>query len=382
MNQDSGQALLGRNAELEAEIARLRRALEAAKQNTTRLEAKLGRAEARGRAELTSMRAMVAAAQASGSATRKLVHEAKAEAGRAALEGRAKLAAADAMERKLRLALAAGDMGIWERRGASGDLALDERCRGLFGLPHDAPVTLNGLLERVHPSDRAAVRAAVLALSEPGVAAGDLAIEFGVSDPDNDAAEGRWVAMLARAPAGAKKRGGGGTPERVLGAVRDVTEQKHAAACFDALADLVPGLLWSNDPRGVTGWYNRRWFEFTGQARRTRAATAGWISSTPTTATARTAASRTRWTPAGRSNKSTASAGPPTARGTASGWRRAPCAARGAASCAGTAAPQTSARSARRRGGSGRGRRPGTAGMPPPPARNGQGPKGSKEVRW
>ncbi len=266
MNQDSGQALLGRNAELEAEIARLRRALEAAKQNTTRLEAKLGRAEARGRAELTSMRAMVAAAQASGSATRKLVHEAKAEAGRAALEGRAKLAAADAMERKLRLALAAGDMGIWERRGASGDLALDERCRGLFGLPHDAPVTLNGLLERVHPSDRAAVRAAVLALSEPGVAAGDLAIEFGVSDPDNDAAEGRWVAMLARAPAGAKKRGGGGTPERVLGAVRDVTEQKHAAACFDALADLVPGLLWSNDPRGVTGWYNRRWFEFTGQA--------------------------------------------------------------------------------------------------------------------
>ena len=37
-------------------------------------------------------------------------------------------------------------------------------------------------------------------------------------------------------------------------------------------------------------------------------------------------------------------------------------------------------------GGSERGRRPGTAGMPlplpPPSARNGQGPKGSKEVRW
>ena len=71
MNQDSGQALLRRNAELEAEVARLRRALESAKQNTTRLEAKLGRAEARGRAELASMHAMVAAAQASGSATRK-----------------------------------------------------------------------------------------------------------------------------------------------------------------------------------------------------------------------------------------------------------------------------------------------------------------------
>lgn len=36
-------------------------------------------------------------------------------------------------------------------------------------------------------------------------------------------------------------------------------------ARFRAVTDVVPDLLWSNDPRGVVTWYNRRWTEQTGQ---------------------------------------------------------------------------------------------------------------------
>ena len=59
---------------------------------------------------------------------------------------------------------------------------------------------------------------------------------------------------------------------RMVGIVTDITEQKEAEealreseARLQAVADLVPDLLWSNDPGGVTDWYNRRWLDYTGQ---------------------------------------------------------------------------------------------------------------------
>jgi|GEM_PF-5992870 len=41
---------------------------------------------------------------------------------------------------------------------------------------------------------------------------------------------------------------------------------RESEARFRAVADLVPDLLWSNDPQGVTNWYNQRWYEYTGQS--------------------------------------------------------------------------------------------------------------------
>jgi len=53
---------------------------------------------------------------------------------------------------------------------------------------------------------------------------------------------------------------------------QDVTERRQTEDAlreseerFRAVADLVPDLLWSNDPGGMVTWYNRRWMEYTGQ---------------------------------------------------------------------------------------------------------------------
>ncbi|HZG67258.1 MAG TPA: PAS domain-containing protein, partial [Herpetosiphonaceae bacterium] len=58
-----------------------------------------------------------------------------------------------------------------------------------------------------------------------------------------------------------------------LGVGIDIHERKLAEealreseARFRAVADLVPDLLWSSDPRGARDWYNRRWLDYTGQS--------------------------------------------------------------------------------------------------------------------
>jgi PAS domain S-box len=62
----------------------------------------------------------------------------------------------------------------------------------------------------------------------------------------------------------------GGEP-RLLAVTVDLTARRQAEAArreseaqMRAIADLVPDLLWSNEPDGHVNWYNKRWHEYTG----------------------------------------------------------------------------------------------------------------------
>ncbi|MGG6293349.1 PAS domain S-box protein [Leptolyngbya sp. AN02str] len=63
-----------------------------------------------------------------------------------------------------------------------------------------------------------------------------------------------------------------GNPKFVLAIVLDITARKQAeeaareaAADFQAIANLVPDLLWRNDASGHSSWFNQRWLDYTGQ---------------------------------------------------------------------------------------------------------------------
>jgi PAS domain S-box-containing protein len=74
-----------------------------------------------------------------------------------------------------------------------------------------------------------------------------------------------WDVSVAPLP------GADGTPHRLMGVSRDVTEQRRAEErvreseeLFRQLAESIPQLAWMTDPEGNIFWYNQRWYDYTG----------------------------------------------------------------------------------------------------------------------
>ncbi|MBV9958394.1 MAG: PAS domain-containing protein, partial [Acidobacteria bacterium] len=86
-----------------------------------------------------------------------------------AAERRAKDALEES-EQRLRVALDAARMGAWQLDLKTGRLDCTSLCKSNYGLPPDAELTYQGLVEIVHPEDRDGMRAEVeRALSEHDV---------------------------------------------------------------------------------------------------------------------------------------------------------------------------------------------------------------------
>jgi len=118
-------------------------------------------------------------------------------------------------EEKLRLAKDAARMGAWDWDLVTGELVWTERCKALFGLPPDAPVTYEGFLAALVPEDRPRVEEAVGEAIEHGT---DYDVEMRVRLP---AGRIRWVASHGRA-----FRDEAGRAVRMAGMALDVSGQK------------------------------------------------------------------------------------------------------------------------------------------------------------
>jgi PAS domain S-box-containing protein len=132
---------------------------------------------------------------------------------------------------QLRLATEAGEIGLWDIDVSSGALFWDMRCRTMFGVAADTPVTIDTFYACLHPIDRKAVTAALTAALEPGVRA-TYDVEFRVVGPDGDAM--RWVA--------AKGRGvfdEAGRCLRCVGTAIDITARKRSEMRLQELNEML-----------------------------------------------------------------------------------------------------------------------------------------------
>jgi PAS domain S-box-containing protein len=126
-----------------------------------------------------------------------------------------------ASEQRSRLALDVAQLGTWSWRGAGNLLSADARFRELCGLGPNEPLSVEGVLSRVHADDRAAADAAVRdALAPSGD--GRFKAEVRCVQPDGDL---RW--LVARGVTEFATSGGELRPARMLGTVMDVTTRKR-----------------------------------------------------------------------------------------------------------------------------------------------------------
>ena len=123
---------------------------------------------------------------------------------------------------RLRLATLAAGVGIWDLEPRSGVLVWDERCKTAFGLPADAPVTMDVWVAALHPEDRDAATAAVERALDPE-GEGIFDVEYRAITPAGDT---RWLRATGRAFF--ERIDGRRQPVRFTGTILDVTARKDA----------------------------------------------------------------------------------------------------------------------------------------------------------
>ena len=152
------------------------------------------------------------------------VERALAEAKERAERRRAEAALATS-QINTRIAVEAAELGLWEVRPTTGEVEWDSRCKAMYGLSADAEVNEATFFERCHPDDQAGARAALDEAMTPG-GDGLFSHEYRVLFAD-----GRLRWLSARGHAMFED----GRCVRVIGAVRDVTDEKLAQQAMQRL---------------------------------------------------------------------------------------------------------------------------------------------------
>ncbi len=122
-------------------------------------------------------------------------------------------------EERLRLAKRAAGLGVYDYDLCTGIIHCDEHIRRLWGIGLQEPVTHELLQEGIHPPDRASRQAAwEIALDPAGN--GHYATEYRIIGRSDCVM--RWVSVIGQMFFEQ------GRPRRLVGVVRDITEQKAA----------------------------------------------------------------------------------------------------------------------------------------------------------
>ena len=154
-------------------------------------------------------------------------------------------------EERLRLAVTGARLGTWHWNLGTGELIWSERCREIFGVPANPPVSYDQFLALVHPEDRERLKQVVAdALRDKT----DFEFEYRITPGTNAV---RWIVALGRGEYDVADN-----PSRMEGVVFDITERKRAEAAIlkerdfsEAILDSLPGVFYCYD----RDFHFRRW---------------------------------------------------------------------------------------------------------------------------
>ncbi len=124
-------------------------------------------------------------------------------------------------EERLKLALTGSNQGIWDWNLKTEVLTWDDRCKKIFGLASDFPITYEWHINTLHPDDRQRVsEAGTIAIRDHT----EFNEEYRIFHPDGTMC---WILARGRGYYDAT-----GEPERMSGTVMDISDRKQAESAF------------------------------------------------------------------------------------------------------------------------------------------------------
>lgn len=174
-------------------------------------------------------------------------------------------------EDRWNIVIDASELGTWELDVKTDKIVYSERLKEIFGVSKDQTAGHPDLVALIHPEDIPIREAAFKEAFRTGV----LQYSARIIRPDNSICwmEGRGKVFFDKE----------GKPAKMIGAVRDITEEKHfqhklqeSERKFRLLADSMPQFVWTADEEGQFDYFNQAIYNATGLNRDTLTS-AGWL---------------------------------------------------------------------------------------------------------
>ncbi|MDN3493714.1 PAS domain S-box protein [Winogradskyella bathintestinalis] len=162
-------------------------------------------------------------------------------------------------EEKLKLIIEASELGIWDLNLQTQDIVASDRCYDILGFSNENHLTQEKMISHVHPDDLE-IRATAF---EKAFKTGTLHYQIRIFWEDQTL---HWKDVKGKVFYDDDNQ-----PERMLGTVRDITEERNfqqqlldREEKFRLLADSMPQFIWTSDPEGNLNYFNQSVFDFSG----------------------------------------------------------------------------------------------------------------------
>ncbi|MTE25945.1 PAS domain S-box protein [Winogradskyella ouciana] len=162
-------------------------------------------------------------------------------------------------EEKLQLIIDASFLGVWDLNLKTQHMVASERCYEILGFSDEENLTPDTIITHVHPDDLE-LRAKSF---EKAYQTGTLNYKLRVIWEDGSL---HWKEVKGKVFYDENNE-----PERMLGTVRDITEERNfhqqlldREEKFRLLADSMPQHIWTSDPEGNLNYFNKSVFDYSG----------------------------------------------------------------------------------------------------------------------
>lgn len=163
-------------------------------------------------------------------------------------------------EEKLKLIIEASELGIWDLDLKTQNMIASERCYEILGFPNTKKsLTPKKIITHVHPDDISLRTEAF----EKAMESGSLNYQIRIIWEDHSL---HWKDVKGKVFYDQHNK-----PDRMLGTVRDITEERNfhqqlleREEKFRLLADSMPQYIWTADPEGNLNYFNQSLYDYTG----------------------------------------------------------------------------------------------------------------------